>query len=315
MDLALSRLSLGACEQTASDASQFQLQSDGVPTLRVDDVRYRKLVSQLGAALAPAVLAPVTTGGPKGFDLRVETNLTGISAGADYWQRGSQGRGGDAVPTCDGRNRDVRPVLTQSRVAFAKGLPLGVSIGASFGKLHHSSLWTAGGELKLALVEGLRQLWAPDVAVRFAAQTLVGDAALALTTLGADLILSKGVPFRSGLQLAPYGGAGVYWLRGRTGHVDLTPNVDATACAAGRDPICNAQGLGASRADLGHDQAFADVTLDRYRAFMGLWLRYRLVALAAELMLDLVAPGTADGQAGRDLPRQWSVHLAPSLSF
>jgi hypothetical protein len=42
--------------------------------------------------------------------------------------------------------------------------------------------------------------------------------------------------------------------------------------------VCNAQGLGASSDDLGHDVRFAPVNLLRQRGFVGLWARYGLFA-------------------------------------
>jgi len=84
---------------------------------------------------------------------------------------------------------------------------------------------------------------------------------------------------------------------------------------AGIDPVCNAHGLGASSDDLGHDQAFPKLLLMRYRAVLGLWLRYRVFAFAAEGSFDLVRPDRADSDLPAPAPRQWSVQFAPSLSF
>ena len=315
MDLALGRLSLGECERTLSGADNFVLQQSGAPTLSVDNGRFRRLMSQWGAVVLPGVLAPVTTGGPRGFDVTLDAHATGISESADYWERGTRGSGRAASTTCNGRNEAVRSSLGGGQLRIAKGLPLGITIAANFGKLFRTELWTAGGELRLALVEGMRSPLVPDVAVRFAANGLVGEPVLSLTTLGADLLVSKGFASPVGLRVSPYLGLGVHWIVVRTGVVDLTPNIDSTLCAAGVDPVCNAQGLGASADDTGHDRSFADVALHRYRASLGLWAHYGLVALAAELGFDVVPPGTADSKAGDSLPRQWSAHVAPSLSF
>jgi hypothetical protein len=57
------------------------------------------------------------------------------------------------------------------------------------------------------------------------------------------------------------------------------------------------------------------VKFSRYRGFVGLAMRYKLFALAAEFMVDLVPPGESDGRAGKGTPRQWSFNAAPSLSF
>jgi hypothetical protein len=309
MDLALGRLSAGDCERTLTGAENFALRDAQGQVLRPDAAAFARLASQLSAAVAPALLSPVTTRGPLGFDVALETSVTGLDAGAAYWQRGSVGSSG--VATCDGRNDDVARALALNRVRFSKGLPLGLSFGASIGKLHVTSLWTLGAELKLALIEGLTQVWAPALGLRVASSSVIGDAALSLHMLATDLIVSKEWLAGSTLKVAPYLGLGVVYGRARAGVVDLTPNVDALACAAGEDPVCNAAGLGASRDDFGHDRSFAPVSLVRQRGVLGAWLRYGLFALSTELTLDLMQP-RADGDK---TPRQWSVHVAPAVSF
>jgi hypothetical protein len=250
-----------------------------------------------------------------GFDVSFETNVTKISDQTGYWSRGSNGSGPQAFDTCNGRNDDVSPVLTSNRLRISKGLPLGFTIGATVGRVYNTSLWLVGGDLKLALIEGLRRWPMPDVAVRGAVNTTVGNAAYTLTSVAADLILSKNIVTANVMQLSPYAGAGMVYTFATSELVDLTPNIDALNCAAGTDPVCDDQGLGASPDDIGHDRPFRDLTLRRYRAFLGLALRYKLFALAAEFMFDLVKPHTADDSAGRNTPRQWTVNVAPGMTF
>jgi hypothetical protein len=113
----------------------------------------------------------------------------------------------------------------------------------------------------------------------------------------------------------PYVAVGSLWTRARSGQVDLTPNVDALACAHGSDPVCNENGLGAFPGDLAHDARFNELSLMRYRAFTGVWLRYGMLALAAEGVLDLLSPQRADGDLHGAGKRQWAINVAPSLSF
>lgn len=313
MDLALSRLSVGNCADTLP-GDTFRLR-DGAQTLREDNRAWRQLVTQMSPAIAPAILAPVTTGGPMGFDVSLETNVTKIDSGADYWARGSRGSGPDAVPTCDGRNHDVNSALTSNRLHFVKGLPFGFSIGAAVGKLYTTNLWIVGGEIKLALIEGLRTLPVPDLAVRGAVNTTVGSAPYTLTSVAADLVLSKNLVAGRTVQLSPYGGAGFVITFANSELVDLTPNVDAVKCAAGEDPLCNAHGLGASADDIGHDRPFKDLSLTRYRGFLGLAMRYAIFTLAAEFVVDLTVPRVADKAAGRGTPRQWTFNVAPGFTF
>jgi hypothetical protein len=109
---------------------------------------------------------------------------------------------------------------------------------------------------------------------------------------------------------------GLLWTLASTQQVDLTPNIDSVACAAGTDPVCKQKLAGGKSADdAGHNVRFADLSLLRYRGFLGVHVRYRMFALASEFMFDLRKPHDADASAGRSTPRQWTVNVAPSLSF
>src|SRR5688572_2586963 len=134
MDLQLSRLSVStdrsvsyddACGDTLDAPLTLRFGDPGEQQQRLspDQLSFRKLVTQLAPAVTPTVLAPVTTTGPAGFDVALETTLTGITESADYWRRGTKGHGSSARPTCDGENRFVSPLLATNRVHFSKGLP------------------------------------------------------------------------------------------------------------------------------------------------------------------------------------------------
>jgi hypothetical protein len=331
MDLQLSRLSVStdrslsyddACHDTlgAPLSLRFGDPGDQRQRLSPDNLSFRNLVTQLSPAVTPAILAPVTTTGPAGFDVAIETTLTGITEQANYWQRGSRGHGSYARSTCDGENRFVSPVLATNRIHFSKGLPLGVTLGGTVGKMHETSLWLVGMDLKLAIIEGLRGLAVPDLAVRGAVSTALGDSTYSLTVVSADAIVSKNIVTGRAMTISPYGGVGWVWTFAASELVDLTPNIDALNCSAGTDATCNANGpgasgsLGASQDDIGHDVPFRDVKFGRYRGFLGLAMRYKLFALAAEFIVDLKPPHEMDTRAGRT-PRQWTFNAAPSLSF
>jgi hypothetical protein len=312
MHLRLARLSSGECEDTLADSARFALSPQGAPVLIPDNAAYTQLVSQLAFAIAPPLLAPVTTGGPSGFDVAFDTIATGIDRRADYWQRATAGSG---LGTCDGRNRDVSAALVQNRLRFEKGLPLGLSIGANIGLVNGMGLYTLGGELKLALLEGANEPWSPALAVRMASSALIGDPTLTLSSHALDVLVSKEFAALYVMHIVPYLGLGALLSHARSNSVDLTPNIDAINCAAGTDPICNAQGLGASPADLAHDRAFKKLLLMRYRAVLGLWLRVRAFAFVLEASIDLLRPDRADSDVSRSTARQWSLSFAPSVSF
>ncbi len=315
MDLALSRLSRGTCEDTIP-GGDFVLRRGDTQTLSPDNAAWSRLVTQLAPVVMPAVLAPVTTSGPRGFDFALQTSITGIDSDAEYWEKGTRGHGSAARATCDGRNRFVSSALTSNRLSVAKGLPFGFTLGAELGRVWNTSLWTVGGHVKWALIEGYRRWALPDLAVRAAANTLVGDSQMSMVAIAADLIVSKNIVVARAMQIAPYAGGGVGVIFASSELVDLTPNIDATRCAAGQDPACDTLAPNDRRDDIGHDQAFKELTLTRTRAFVGFQLRYRVFAFASEFAFDIVPPRTADKDAGSGgLARQWTVNLAPSLSF
>jgi hypothetical protein len=304
-DLELARLSRGDCASTLGEGPLL-LEQEGGPTLRPDQAAFRELVAQLAEAVAPTQIAPVTTSGPVGFDVALETTLSTLST-SEALRRGFAG----GAPTCAGRGQ-VPGALWGNRLRFMKGLPFGFSLGAQAGLIHDTGFAMVGVDAQLALLEEVWKL--PDLALRAAITRMVGAQALALHVLSFDALLSQRFVVLQRLELSPFAGGGVRWTRADA-RADLTPNIDATRCAAGTDPVCNAGGLGASRDDYAHDIRFDRVSQLRYRAFAGLRLRVRYVALAAAFAFDPVSPRLGDRAHGPTLPRQWTLSLAPSVTF
>ncbi|MDB4991545.1 MAG: hypothetical protein JWN04_6723 [Myxococcaceae bacterium] len=314
MDLALARLSQGNCGATLG-SEPLELSGAGQPALRPDGQAFRELVSQFGSAIAPTVLTPVITSGPTGMDLSVETTVTKIDASADYWQRGTRGRGHAVVDTCDGRNGRVRSHLVTNRAHFEKGLPFGLTLGAQVGVVHETSTYLVGADLKFALLEEVWHSRVPDLALRASLTKLVGERDMSLFVTTADLLVSDNYVIRETVQVSPFAGAGVLWTRADTRMVDLTPNIDAQSCRAGADPVCNAGGLKASNDDLAEDVKFPRVSQLRYRAFVGLWLRYQQVALSSSVTMDTQTPHTGELGQGGTVQRQWTLNVAPTVLF
>ena len=313
MDLALSRLSTGACDATTG-GGPLRLADAAGPTLQADQAAWRELATQLAYAIAPVHAEPVIMSGPRGFDLSLETHVAALDDGSATWARGSRG-GSSAVPTCDGRNEGVRPVLVSERLRVQKGLPLGFSLGATFGKLFATSLYLVGADVKFALLEEVWGGLVPDLAVRFALSKSVGANDYTLLASALDVVLSKRFVVARTATLAPFAGIGATFTRARTDTIDLTPNIDASACRDGVDPVCNGGGIGASAADLAHDVRFSDLTLYRYRGMLGVSVGYRGFALSAAATGDLLAPRLGDRGTGARGMRQWGVHVAPTVSF
>lgn len=314
MDLALERLSQGDCAATLGGGT-LVLGDAGKPSLQPDVTAYRELVAQFSSSIAPAPLAPVITSGPKGLDVSLQTTVTRIDRGAGYWQRGTRGRGAAAVDTCAGRNTDVRSRLVSSRARFEKGLPFGLSMGATVGVVQRTGTYLVGADLKLALLEEVWHSRVPDVALRMGLTKLVGARDLSLSVLSLDSVLSESFIVKRRLQVSPFAGAGMLWTRADTRMVDLTPNIDALACRAGTDAVCNAAGLGASGSDLAHDVRFPRVSQLRTRAFVGLWLRWNQLAVSSSITFDALAPHVGELGRGASVPRQWTVNAAPSVIF
>ena len=306
MQLALSRLSVGDCAGTL--AAPPRLTGPSGPALATDEAAFGRLMSELSSSVAPSELGPVTGAGPRGLELALDTQVGDLDEGADAWRRGTRG---DGSATCDGRNQDVRSLLVSNRLRFEKGLPLGLGLGGSIGRVHASGTYLVGLALKLALLEDAWHGRLPDLALRGTLTSLVGEPSLTLFVSTFDLLLSRRFVLAPSLVLSPFAGGGVLWTRAHTRAVDLTPNLDASGCAAGTFAGCGPLPTGADRA---HDVSFGRVSLLRGRAFAGLSLRHRWLALAASATIDLARPrlgvGTSPSHA-----RQWTVALAPVLLF
>ncbi len=303
-ELELSRLSKGDCAATRGDP--LILQRDGVPSLRPDQAAFRELASQLAEAVAPTQIAPVTTSGPAGFDVSLETLVSTLHESSAL----ERGLGGGAA-TCDGRG-SVPGQLFGNRLRFDKGLPLGLSLGAQAGLIHDTGLYVVGVNAQLALLEEVWRL--PDLALRAAITRMIGAQELTLYVMAFDAVLSQRFVLLERVELAPFAGLGVRWTRVHA-RADLTPNVDAVDCAAGRDVVCNAGGLGASRDDFAHDVRFEHVSQLRYRAFAGLRMRVSYFALAGSFAFDPVLPRLGDRGQGDTTARQWTLSVAPSVTF
>ena len=147
--------------------------------------------------------------------------------------------------------------------------------------------------------------------MRGALSALVGEPSLSLFVLTTDVLISDRFVVAQQLVLSPFAGAGAVWTRAHTRTIDLTPNIDAEACASGRALRCD----GASDDDLAHDVQFAPLSLVRYRVFGGLSARYRFAALALAASADLMPPGLGALGRGPRARRQWTLSVAPSLAF
>ncbi|AKF06492.1 hypothetical protein [Sandaracinus amylolyticus] len=314
MDLALSRLSVpsegGVCPNV-----------DGA-LVCADDDAWRRLATQFAGALIPPILLPAHTRGMRGIYFGVESSITGIDSGADYWARGTEG------DTGTDRNRFVDGVLAWSRFNVRKGLPFGFEIGTNVGFLVNTSYWALGAEVRWSLLEGLRDRHAsayfPSLSVRGSVQTLLGDSEVNVTVPAVDVSIGERIIVADTVEISPYLGGQIAWVFADSELVDLTPEVDAfRECDpdpippgveghTGSDdpPYCRGSG-----ADFNHNVVFPSLRSTRVRLFVGSQVRYEWFALTAAFAFDLLAPSDLDESLPSDLPRQWRVDVGAGVSY
>lgn len=316
-----------------------------------DRAAYTKLVSQLGAALAPHAAHGARTTGLAGFDVSLLASLTSIDASADYWQRGTLGR-----DSAGARNDDPERYLQLYSLELRKGFGFGIEAAASLGVMPHTRLLAWGADLRVALLEGMRDgawRYLPDTSLGASLRQATGLGELGLGTLALEGRLSYPLPSPLGVVVTPW--LGYQWLRiaGSSSAVDVTPREGALeACqyvgngvpgtpgsaeamaalpASGApegvldgSPLCRGNGF-----DLANVAWFGDARVYRHRVLVGASVRRELLRLSAQLETDLLRPDAAQsdaevsralrcdvaGENCRPSPRQWTLVLALGASF
>lgn len=315
MNLALSRLSAPA---GAGECVGAHLSSTGEMRCR-DDGAYRSVMTQFAGSMLPPVLTPAGTRGVRGLYVGFETWLTGIDHEQEYWHRAVEG---DGASMDTSRSRFVDTVLAWGRFNVRKGLPFGFELGTNVGYLANTSYWTLGLEIRWALFEGFRTDvgWIPDIAVRGAVQTLIGDGEFNMTVPSIDLILSEPFVVGNSVEITPsiMGQLGFVFVDSEL--VDLTPDQGAfTSCApnpltptpsSGSPPYCTGDG-----SDLNANQVFPSLRSTRFRLGAGLQIRYEWFTVLGAFIFDALPPAELDGDLPAELPRQWQVDLGVGLSL
>ncbi len=301
MDIALSRLRVpndGACLGTYCE----------------DNDAWRRIATDFAGSLIPPLLTPARTRGPRSFYVGMELFMTPIVPGSDHWRRGTEGPGTASSP---GMNNFVEPVLVWTRVELRKALPFGFELGTSMGFLPNSSYATLGLEVRWAILEGWLSddWWVPDLAVRGAVQTLLGDQEFNTTVASVDLTLSNSVILGDELELSPYIAGQFAWTFADTELVDLTPEVNAFAdcdpVPGEAEPMCR----GPSSSDYNNNVVFDSIRTMRMRMIFGLQARYEVFTLTGAFSFDLVKPGEWDSSIPADIDRQYTIDAAFGLSF
>jgi hypothetical protein len=320
MDPALSRLRLAVDEGNCFDRRGG--------TFCADQELFERLAAELGVAMAPPVIGPARTIGPRAFQLTFGTSITSIEGGQRYWRRGSEGDKGlyqpsdqdTETPDVDesegpalGYNESPDAALVWNHLQFRKGLPFGFEAAALVGQGMQTSLWTLGAALKWSLFEGFRtglgQL--PDVALQAAITQSAGSSQLSALLYSFDLTLSKPFVIRQTWSVSPFLGLQLLRAEIESGVIDLTPGGPPLPDAPSEPPpedaygtcrpapgqqlmppatiACTAEGDDAG-ADFANDVVFDPVGHTRARLFLGGHTRYRMLVFSASLLFDVVVP-------------------------
>jgi hypothetical protein len=338
MDLALNRLSLynntpwrgggvtydparwtfrGGCG-TAATVNGAQGSGQAFAQCLPDNELWANLVNELGGALAPSISTPAMTLGLAGVYVGYEVAITNLNRLSQYWARGTEGsasiNAGSGTASIRDRGDSAAVV---SRLHVRKGLPFGFEIGTQASYLHSSSIWAIGLDLRWSPFEGFRRGvgYLPDIAVRAAVNTVVGQSQLNLTIVDADVSLSKRFTVGGSVRLTPVLGAQMLFIFGDSGVIDFTPSRSANAecprqevryvadanspsmrsgqlqCGSGAPlPSVGGQSIPAELNDTRNNGVFAPMRIRRVRGFFGLQFQWEILTIMADMSIDLADP-------------------------
>jgi hypothetical protein len=301
-----------------------------------DNVAFKNLVSELGFALAPSTMHTARTTGFGGFELSLEASYTHINADdythsggshIQYWHAGTQGSTDSSgnYSTVDNSPDSLLGVYT---LMVRKGLPFGFELDGALGYMQNSSLWTVGGDIRWAILEGFRtgpMGYVPDLAVGSGVRTMTGTSKMYLTTIGIDAEVSKPFSTSDSGIITPYVGYQHLIILGNSAVLDSTPNVNAVSqCGlVGRNPDGSPEcknsvpapggGTVPNDGDFNNNITFNSVTINHERLFLGVTYRYELFFVGAQFLFDLLAPSSIDSDLSGT--RQWTMSLQAGIFF
>ncbi|MBN1611480.1 MAG: hypothetical protein JW940_32905 [Polyangiaceae bacterium] len=341
MDPALERFVVNSeCQQGPEGYGSYNedfLDASGRPRCTTNDRLFKRFVNQLGFAFAPTAMHPARTTGYGGFHFSFEASYTDINERAKYWRLGTRGNDDPDAVIASEQNDDPASFLQLYSLKARKGLGFGLEVGASVGMMPQTTLMSAGGDVRLAVLEGFREGipgYVPDIAVGGAVRTIAGTSQLQLTISSLDVQISKPIPVASSVVLSPWVGFQYLWIFGDSGTIDLTPKTDATELCnyqgdnvpgspsapdqvdENGEPVYDGQAIceGGVHADMNNNVVFDKARFVRQRAIIGASARYEMLQFGAQAMFDLVAPEDAQtSQSAKDelkgTPRQWTAVL------
>ncbi|MBM4363577.1 MAG: hypothetical protein FJ104_12925 [Deltaproteobacteria bacterium] len=297
------------------------VRATGRPECAPDNVAFKRLVSQLGFALAPTGMHAARTTGFGGFEFMLEGTFTNIDDGAEEWKLGTRGPRDPATSQASRVNSSPPSTLSVYSARVRKAFGFGLEVATQVGFVPDTTILSGGADTRLSLLEGFRTGFAgilPDVAAGAGVRTITGTPELQLTVVGLDAQISKPLTLASQSVLTPWFGFQYLWIFGDSGLIDTTPatdpvgycqmtgtnvpgNADPTKTETGTGrPVFDGQPVcaGGSPLDFNNNVVFNNARLERQRLMFGLNYRYEMVSLGGEFIFDLVDP--EDAQTGTD---------------
>jgi hypothetical protein len=169
-----------------------------------DNDKFARFTEQFAASLAPRYHAPADTLGWYGWNLGFEYAFNDIPGG-EQWDDALVGVERFANLDADNKKARSAPGLLHTVQFHArKGLPFSTELGFDVLYLINSKMYQLGVEGKFAFLEGFKELYIPDMAVRMNYSHLFGSADMELDTYAWDLSISKTFPVGGFISFAPY---------------------------------------------------------------------------------------------------------------
>ena len=175
--------------QVSAHAGSINLPSGG----GFSQDEFKNLTEELGLAISYVPAAPAEPLGIIGFDAGLEITAISINQDESFWK--------EAAPSAPS-------MLLLPKIHLQKGLPFGIDIGAFYSSVSQLDISVFGAELKYAIIPGSIVL--PAVAIRGTYTKLSGVDTLDLSTISADLSVSKGFTF-----ITPYAGVGILQVKAK----------------------------------------------------------------------------------------------------
>ena len=228
---------------------------------------YEEFLQEYFFAMTPKIMAPADTLGYSGFYMGLEATLVPIQDAGHYDP--------DSLQNTTAWFKGTGPINSAPDAMFVpslhvrKGLPWSFELGAYLDYLAQSEVMGIGGEVKWSLFEGYIKGFRgalPNIAARGSVVRIVGTTDLDVTIVGVDGSMSRPFAIGGQITLTPYAGFQYLWTCIRT------------------EPITYYDGSTFQPMDgkWWDTTMLSGPNLGRIKLFLGLRLKYELLAIVAE---------------------------------